>query len=188
MVAVDDTTRNLTQPDLGAAQILQDRELGLGLRGDPPDRLECGGMHLMRAMREVEPEDVNPRLDHLSHDQRITRRRTDRRHDLGPDRSQLLFVKGFHKPINDSGTTGGGLDDSRITQSLRPARWPTRYRVTPIEEVRADSPHRQRAKPNPAPAAAEIASLTSAVRCREEILSDFQHHSETEADQDGTQE
>ena len=46
VVAVDDAAHDLTQPDLGAAQILQDGELSLGLRGDPPDRLERGGMHL----------------------------------------------------------------------------------------------------------------------------------------------
>ena len=92
MIAGDDVARDLTQPDLGAAQILQDRELGLGLRGDPPDRLERGGMLVVRAVREVEPEDVDPRLDHLPHDQRIARRRTDRRHDLGPDLSKLLFM------------------------------------------------------------------------------------------------
>ena len=52
-------------------------------------------------------------------------------------------------------------------ESLRALR-PTCGRLdtasTPMEEVRADSPHRQRANPSPAPAAAEIASLTSAVR------------------------
>ena len=38
VIAVDHTTHDLTQPDLGAAQILQDGDLGLGLRGDPTDQ------------------------------------------------------------------------------------------------------------------------------------------------------
>ena len=75
-----------------------------------------------------------------------------------------------------------------MAQPLRPTRGPTRYRVAPMEEVRADSPHRQRANPNPVPAAAEIASLISAVRSGRKNLAEFEHHSETEADQDRTQE
>ena len=71
MVAVDNTARNRTQPDLGAAQVLQHGKLSLGLSSNPADRLERGRMHFMRAVREVEPEDIHPRLDHLPHDQRI---------------------------------------------------------------------------------------------------------------------
>ena len=53
-------------------------------------------MHLMSPMRKVEPKDVNSRIDHLLHDRRITRRRTDCRHNLGPNGSKFFFVHGFH--------------------------------------------------------------------------------------------
>ena len=54
-----------------------------------------------------------------------------------------------------------------------------------MEEVRAHSPHRQRAKPSPAPAAAEIASLTSAVRSGRKTCPISSTTPNAETDQDG---
>ena len=45
-VALDDPACDRAQPDLGAAKVLQDGELGLGLGGKPADRLERGGVRL----------------------------------------------------------------------------------------------------------------------------------------------
>ena len=50
LIADDHFTRYLAQPDLGPAQILQDRELNLRLGGDPADRLERGGVRVVRAV------------------------------------------------------------------------------------------------------------------------------------------
>ena len=52
---------------------------------DRADRRERGRVLLVRAVREVEPEDVDPRLDQPPQHVRVARRRPDRRHDLGPD-------------------------------------------------------------------------------------------------------
>ena len=46
VIAVNHATGDLAEPDLGAAKILQDRDLGLGLRGDPTDQLEVSRMAL----------------------------------------------------------------------------------------------------------------------------------------------
>ena len=65
LIADDHAAGDLAQPDLGTAQILQHRELSPGLGTDPPDHLEHGGVLLVRAVREVEAENVDPRLDHM---------------------------------------------------------------------------------------------------------------------------
>ena len=104
-VAGDRVARDLPQPDLRAAQVLQDRDLDPRVLRDLPDRPELGRVLLVRPVREVEPEDVDPRLDHLPQDRRVARRRPDRGHDLGPDFPQLLFAEWFHR-IGFPGTSG----------------------------------------------------------------------------------
>ena len=123
VVAIDHAARDLPQPDLGTAQILQYRDLCLGLGADPPDRLEHRRMPVVRSVREIEPENVDPRLDHLSHHDGIRRRRTDRRHDLGPDRSKLLFMEGSHIAMSSR------LLENTPVASLPRAEYPANGRV-----------------------------------------------------------
>ena len=89
-VALDGIAGNRSQADLGPAEVLQDRELTPHLVADLADRLERRGVLVVRAVREVEPEDVNARLDHLPDDGRIPRGGPERRHDLGPHLAQRL--------------------------------------------------------------------------------------------------
>ena len=95
-VALDDVAGDRPQADLGPAQVLQHGELTAHLLADRPDRRERGGVLLVRAVREVEPEDVDARLDQLPEHGRVARGRPDRRHDLGPDLAQRLKMVGRH--------------------------------------------------------------------------------------------
>ena len=79
------TTSPATGPSLsfGPGHVLEDGHLAAGgaRRGaDPLDRL---GVLVGAAVREVEPGDVHPGLDHPPEDLRLARGGADRRHDLG---------------------------------------------------------------------------------------------------------
>src|SRR5271157_313149 len=91
-VAFDDVAGDVPKPDLGPAEVLEHRELTSRLLADRTDRLERGRVLIMRGVREVEPEDVHPRLDQLPEHGRISRRRPDSRHDLGADLAERLKV------------------------------------------------------------------------------------------------
>ena len=94
--AVDHATRDFPEPNLGAAKILQHGDLVLGLRGDSTDLLEHRRMPIVRSVREVEPENVDPGFNQLPHDDRIRRRGSDGRHNFRADLSKLLFMEGSH--------------------------------------------------------------------------------------------
>ena len=63
-LAIDRVAGDRPQSNLGAAQVLQDGEHPAAGLGDLADRAERGGVLVVVPVREVEPEDVDARLDH----------------------------------------------------------------------------------------------------------------------------
>jgi hypothetical protein len=72
----------LADAQLGAGEVLQDRDRPSGAARGRPDALGRLGVLLVRAVREVQARDVEARLDHLDQDLGILRGRADGRHDL----------------------------------------------------------------------------------------------------------
>ena len=83
-VTLDCVTGNGPQANLGAAQILKHRKLTSHFIADLADGLKRRGVLVVRAVGEVEPENVNAGLDHLADDGRIPRGGPEGCHNLGP--------------------------------------------------------------------------------------------------------
>ena len=95
-IADDEPARNRPQPDLRPAQVLQHRELNPLFAGDPADQIEGRGVIVMRAVREIQPEDIRTGVDHAAEDKGIARCGAQSRHDLGPHLSNGFFVIRLH--------------------------------------------------------------------------------------------
>ncbi len=75
-------------------------------------------MLVVRAVRKVDPEDVDARLHQFLEDVRLARGRTDRRHDLGPHLASLFSMF-------QCGLSREALVQSFVHPGI-PARRPTR--------------------------------------------------------------
>ena len=71
-------------PQLRSRQVLEDRDLTPSRAGRRPHPFGVLGVDLQVAVGEVQAGDVEPGLDHLNQYLGFTRRRADRRDDLGP--------------------------------------------------------------------------------------------------------
>ena len=112
--AIDRVAGDRPQANLGPAQVLQDREHpAVSALGDRADRRERGGVLVVGPVREVEPEDVDARLDQSrgSRPARATPGR--RRHDLGPDLAQRFVKWSRHD----------GMDPLPVVREIAAVRW-----------------------------------------------------------------
>ena len=71
-------------PDLRTLEIAEQRDRPAGILGRLPHRPGGGPMRLRVAVREVQPRDVHPGLDHRPHDLRRRARRPDGANDASP--------------------------------------------------------------------------------------------------------
>ncbi len=72
----------LAQPDLGPLQIKQNPDLATCFRSHLPRQIQPTGMFLNRAVRSIEPEYINSRINQLPNRGRIVSSRPECRNDF----------------------------------------------------------------------------------------------------------
>ena len=77
------TVRELTRPDFWTAQVLQDRDVAAGLTGGAADARDRFGVPFVRAVREIQTDDVDPGGNQFGDAGLIGRGRSDGRDNLG---------------------------------------------------------------------------------------------------------